>query len=209
VQAGSSTAPNATNGISIWREPYAIATDVVATANHVLGKPANLKEGWLIVADERNKIYSTKAVLCADASADTALLRVSGDGLKPLPISSDVELGEHAYCFSEPLKHRGYFSAGIVNRFYSEDPKESPSSERLNVSTDWAQGSSGSAISDDCGNVIGHVARIQTFNSMKDAKTGAQSPGTTLVLHEAIPAKVILNLVRITNEAAAKGRVGL
>ncbi len=183
---------------------YAIATDVVATANHVLGKPANLKEGWLIVADEQNKIYSTKAVLCADASADTALLRVSGVGLKPLPISTDVELGELAYCFSDPLRHRGYFSAGIVNRLYSEDPRLSPFSERLNVSTDWAQGSTGSAILDDGGNVIGHVTRIQTFNSMRDANTGAQNPGTTLVLHEAIPAKVILNLVKITNEAAAK-----
>lgn len=183
---------------------YAIAPDVVATANHVIAKPDTLKEGWLIVADEQNKLYPTKAVLGADATADTALLRVSGAGLKPLPISSDVELGAHAYCFSDPLRRRGYFSDGIVNRFYSDDPKRSLTSERLNVSTDWAQGSSGSAILDESGNVIGHVARIQTFNSIKDPKTGAQSPGTTLVLHEAIPAKVILHLVKLANEAAAK-----
>ena len=183
---------------------YAIAPDVVATAHHVLVKPENLKEGWIIVADEENKIYQTKAVLGADAGADTALLRVSGDGLKPLPIRADVELGEHAYCFSDPLRRRGYFSDGIVNRFYSDDPKNAPTAERINVSTDWAQGSSGSAILDECGNVIGHVAAIQTFNSMKDKNTGAQSPGTTLVLHEAIPSKVILHLVKRANGAAAK-----
>ena len=183
---------------------YAIAPDVVVTANHVLAKPDNLKEGWFIVADEQNKIFPTKAVLSADASADAALLRVSGDGLKPLPISTEVELGEPAYCFSDPLSHRGYFSIGVVNRFYSRDPKKAPTAERVNVSTDWAQGSSGSAVLDDCGNVIGHVGSIQTFNSMKDAKTGAAAPGTTLVLHEAIPAKVIQHLVKLANEAAAK-----
>ena len=51
---------------------------------------------------------------------------------------------------------------------------------------------------------LGRVARIQTFNSMKDTKTGDQGPGTTLVLHEAIPSKVILHLVKRANAAAAK-----
>lgn len=178
---------------------YAVAPDVVATANHVIDPPATLKEGWLIVANIDNEIYSTTAILGADAKADAALVRVIAGGLKPLPLRADVELGEPAYCFSDPLKHRGYFSAGIVNRLYSTDAKEDPSSQRLNVSTDWAQGSSGSAVLDEYGNVIGHVARIQTFNS-----NPAPSSGTTLVMHEAIPAKTVLNLVKRVNEAAVR-----
>ena len=178
---------------------YAVAPDVVATANHVIDPPATLKEGWLIVASTDNEIFPTTAILGADAKSDAALVRVVAGGLKPLPLRADVELGEPAYCFSDPLKHRGYFSAGIVNRLYSTDAKEDPSSQRLNVSTDWAQGSSGSAVLDEYGNVIGHVARIQTFNS-----NPAPSSGTTLVMHEAIPAKTVLNLVKRVNEAAVK-----
>ncbi|MDZ4404167.1 redoxin domain-containing protein [Prosthecobacter sp.] len=178
---------------------YAVAPDVVATANHVVEPPATLKEGWLIVANADNEIFSTTAILGADAKADAALVRVIAGGLKPLPLRAEVYLGEPAYCFSDPLKHRGYFSAGIVNRLYSTDSTEGSSSQRLNVSTDWAQGSSGSAVFDEYGNVIGHVARIQTFNS-----NPAPSTGTTLVLHEAIPAKTVLNLVKRTNEAAAR-----
>lgn len=178
---------------------YAVAPDVVATANHVIDPPATLKEGWLIVANSDNEIFSTTAILGADVKADAALVRVIAGGLKPLPLRAEVELGEPAYCFSDPLKHRGYFSAGIVNRLYSTDSTEGSSSQRLNVSTDWAQGSSGSAVFDEYGNVIGHVARIQTFNSNPPPSTG-----TTLVLHEAIPAKTVLNLVKRTNEAAAR-----
>jgi S1-C subfamily serine protease len=178
---------------------YAVAPDVIATANHVIEPPSTLKEGWLIVADENNEIFTTTAILGSDAKSDAALVRVVAGGLKPLPLRADVELGEPAYCFSDPLKHRGYFSAGIVNRLYSTDAKDDPSSLRLNVSTDWAQGSSGSAVLDENGNVIGHVARIQTFNSNPPPSTG-----TTLVLHEAIPAKTVLSLVKRVNEAAVK-----
>lgn len=178
---------------------YAVAPDVIATANHVIEPPAVLKEGWLIVADENDEIFTTTAILGSDARSDAALVRVVAGGLKPLPLRGDVELGEPAYCFSDPLKHRGYFSAGIVNRLFSNDAKEDPSSQRLNVSTDWAQGSSGSAVLDENGNVIGHVARIQTFNSNPPPSTG-----TTLVMHEAIPAKTVLNLVKRVNEASVK-----
>lgn len=178
---------------------YAVAPDVVATANHVIEPPATLKEGSLIVANADNEIFATTAILGADAKADVALIRVTAGGLKPLPLRADVDLGEPAYCFSDPLKHRGYFSAGIVNRLYSLDSAEGAASQRLNVSTDWAQGSSGSAVLDEYGNVIGHVARIQTFNS-----NPAPSNGTTLVLHEAIPAKTVLNLIKRVNESASR-----
>lgn len=178
---------------------YAVAPDVVATANHVIEPPATLKEGSLIVANADNEIFATTAILGTDAKADTALIRVIAGGLKPLPLRADVDLGEPAYCFSDPLKHRGYFSAGIVNRLYSLDSTEGASSQRLNVSTDWAQGSSGSAVLDEYSNVIGHVARIQTFNS-----NPAPSTGTTLVLHEAIPAKTVLNLIKRVNDSASR-----
>ncbi|MBL9182022.1 MAG: redoxin domain-containing protein [Verrucomicrobiaceae bacterium] len=178
---------------------YAVAPDVVATANHAIEPPATLKEGWLIVANADNEIFATTAILGTDAKADAALIRVIAGGLKPLPLRADVDLGEPAYCFSDPLKHRGYFSAGIVNRLYSLDSAEGAASQRLNVSTDWAQGSSGSAVLDEFGNVIGHVARIQTFNS-----NPAPSTGTTLVLHEAIPAKTVLNLIKRVNESASR-----
>lgn len=177
---------------------YAITPDVVVTVNHLLEPPATLKEGWLIVVDQAGQFHPTTAVIAANASLDAALVRVSGRAnLKPLAMRADVEQGERAFCYSDPLKRQGYFSDGIVNRFFSADGSNDPMQQRINVSTDWAQGSSGSAVLDECGNVIGHVARIQTFNSNPpDKNTHSPSNGTTLVLHEAIPASAILKLVK-------------
>ena len=182
---------------------YAIAPDVVVTAEHVLGLPQNLKEGWFIIADEDDKVYATDALLGFDKTSDTAIFRVNGGKFKALPLATEVEQGEAAYCYSDPLGHRGYFSDGIVNRFYFPKASSDPRSEIMNVSTSWAQGSSGSSIIDDRGNIIGHVARIQAFNSMRD-NDGKSVPGTTLVLHHATPSKVILDIVKSINAAAAE-----
>ncbi|MFN0076669.1 MAG: redoxin domain-containing protein [Prosthecobacter sp.] len=185
---------------------YAVAPDVVATANHVLEPPTALKEGWLILADERNELHAATAVLASDARMDAALVRVAAGGLKPLALRGDAVQGEKAWCYSDPLGNRSYFSDGIVNRIYASGGSKDPAMLRMNVSTDWAQGSSGAAILDDSGNVIGHVARIQTFpRATSSSNRPVQQPtGTTLVLHEAIAGKAVLQLVERTNAAAAK-----
>jgi hypothetical protein len=66
------------------------------------------------------------------------------------------------------------------------------------VSTDWAPGSSGSAVLDDCGNVIGHVS---TISSVRDEATpkaqdsSAEKPAA-MVFHEAVSARDVLLLTR-------------
>lgn len=81
---------------------------------------------------------------------------------------------------------------------------------RLNVSTDWAPGSSGSAVLDRCGNVIGHVSTISPLGEgprsapvppgKADGKNAAKADrfgGATLItLHEAAPARSVLSLAR-------------
>jgi hypothetical protein len=69
---------------------------------------------------------------------------------------------------------------------------------RLNVSTDWAPGSSGSAVLDECGNVIGHVANISTPRAetparTEDAKVPKPAP---IVFQEAVTARDVLRLIR-------------
>jgi hypothetical protein len=75
------------------------------------------------------------------------------------------------FCLSDPLDERGYFSEGIVNRFYwKRAPKgdleslDALKNLRVNVSTDWAPGSSGAAVLDQCGNAIGHVSTISPLS---------------------------------------------
>ena len=66
------------------------------------------------------------------------------------------------------------------------------------MSTDWAPGSSGSAVLDDCGNAIGHVVNIsstrdETAPKAQDAQT--EKPAAT-VFHAAVSARDVLLLTR-------------
>jgi Trypsin-like peptidase domain len=157
---------------------YAIATDAIATCHHcVEPKTGEMREGYLIGVDHRGEVFPVTAILAKSASMDAAILRVEGITLDPLPFNDNVAPGDPAFCYSAPLGQAGYFSEGIVNRFvYQGIPLRPPNDLkrlRVNVSTDWAPGSSGSAVLDQCGNAIGHVS---TMTPLSEGGRRVQAP---------------------------------
>jgi S1-C subfamily serine protease len=155
--------------------------------------------GHPVIALGDSDVHPVTGVLAADELTDTAIVRVSDGKLSPLPLSGDARVGDTAYCFSDPRGVRNFFSTGIVNRFFSrtDGPAGDPRLERVNISTDWAPGSSGSAVLDECGNAIGHVARIQPLSTNKsgsDSAHDAPAP-TVMTVNEAVPAKNVLRLL--------------
>ncbi|WP_395739591.1 redoxin domain-containing protein [Prosthecobacter sp.] len=184
---------------------YAIAPDVVVTAQHVVAPPARMKPGagYPVVVRGEKEVLNISGVLFAEESADTAILRVATKDLKPLALSHDVQVGDTAYCFSDPRDIVGHFSSGMVNRLHSPgtpSKASSPLLQRIDVSADWAPGSSGSAILDEYGNVTGHVARIRPlFGEPRPAapsdKPTPTQPPTLMTLNEAVPASVVLSLI--------------
>lgn len=160
---------------------YAIATNAVATCHHCVEPESTMREGWFIAVDSTGTVLPVTGVLARNKTLDAALLRVSGGSLAPLPLSTDVAPGDAAYCYSDPLRQMGYLSAGIVNRFYWLRGRRGAAGSldelkflRLNVSTDWAPGSSGAAVLDERGNVIGHVATIAPLT-----ETAPRAPAVT------------------------------
>ncbi len=196
---------------------YAITADVaVATCAHVIAPPPDMKEGWMVVVTEDDVVLPVTAVLACNVGTDCAIIRVKSDQpLTPLPLSLDVSPGDSVWCFSDPNGKRGYFSEGIVSRFVKRPfmrKKESnklpegtavPKPVWLETTTDWAPGSSGSALIDQFGNGVGHVSEIQTVVEdplpvkKKKAETTASQPlGTQMVFHQAIGAAEVLALVK-------------
>lgn len=188
---------------------YAIAGDALVTAFHVMAEPnaVKLEEAYPIVVLGDERIVPVTGVLAADSAMDTIVLRVSSTDLKPLALSADARTGDSIYCLSDPRGIRGYFSAGMINRHFSlRAGSTEPRYQRMHVSSDWATGSSGSAILDEYGNAIGHVVRIQSlFNADRSAGTenrAASKAATVLNLHEAVPAKSVLSLLAGKEEKA-------
>lgn len=51
-----------------------------------------------------------------------------------------------------------------------------------NVSTEWAPGSSGAAVIDECGNAIGHVSEISAHGEKTGQSGGTKAAGGTLIV---------------------------
>jgi S1-C subfamily serine protease len=188
---------------------YAIAAGgIVATCHHVIVPDEHeMKAGFLICADEAGRVHIVHEVLACDPDTDVAILR-TGAELPPLPLRTAVVPGEKVFLFSDPMGTRGFFSDGIVNRFASE-PVEGKATRRVvvDVSTDWAPGSSGAAVIDECGNVIGHVSTISTHDDFDDEPDAGAAPSpvepdvppgrsTLMAMHHATRAHDVLALVR-------------
>jgi hypothetical protein len=180
---------------------YPVAPDVVATCDHVIDNSMKMREGYLIVVDQEGNAYPVTSVIARSATMDAALIRVEGANFKPLALNGNVAQGASAFCYSSPLGQIGYFSEGIVNRFLWDKTYKGGDKGtldvarhlRVNFSTDWAPGSSGSAVLDEAGNVIGHVSQISGLGRGKNSQP-------MITLHTGIPA----HSVRLLAEADAE-----
>ena len=186
---------------------YALTSSgAVATCFHVVNPGPGIREACLVAVDDQETVLPVTEVLAANRDCDACIVRVRGGHFRPLPLNTHVYPGDTAYCYSDPAQHRDYFSAGIVNRFYQcsvtrPAGSRSPSGvtlTRINVSADWAPGSSGSAVLDDCGNGIGHVVSISTMRDEPDSKAqDSHVEGrAAIVFHEAVSARDVLLLIR-------------
>ena len=179
---------------------YITADGVVATAYHVVQTNRDMREGFLVVATEGGKILPVTEVLAGNKSGDTCLLRVKiAAPVKPLPLNTNVYPGDSVWCYSDPLDHSGYFSAGIINRFLGVHDSNKIQT-RMDVSTDWAPGSSGSAVLDVCGNVVGLVSEIEVesrpMETGNNRPRGGRRMEPLITFHHAARAAEVLALVK-------------
>lgn len=182
---------------------YYITSDgVVATCYHVVEPNPAHHEGFLIVATEDGMIYPVEAILAADKTIDVCILKVAvPKAVTALPLNTNVYPGDSNWCYSYPSKHPGYFSQGIVNRFFDSKEKKYRGT-RMEVSTDWSPGSSGAALLDVYGNAIGHVSTINTSGSVPKKEEGHTHPYQTYIVYNvAVPAAAVLSLIDPLHES--------
>jgi S1-C subfamily serine protease len=110
-------------------------------------------------------------VVAADTESDTCFVKIDATGLIPLPLRAGARTGERVYCLSHPGGYYFMFTQGMVarlnrrqNEVYDEHGRTNGLLTRpiefLNVTAEFAPGSSGAAIVDEAGNVVGQVASI-------------------------------------------------
>jgi len=176
------------------------ADGILCTNHHVASmteEEADKKAGtFLIAADSDGKVYPVLEILASDPEADTAFIRIDAKGLKPLPVRPGVRPGEKVFSMSHPEGEHYLFTEGIVARiareheFFEPGNEESKPSSRpllfVNVTTEYAPGSSGGPVVDKSGNVIAQIQSISEPVTDDKGDSELTAPVRTCVAAEEI-----------------------
>ena len=186
---------------------------VICTCCHVVrAEDEGVKESYLIAADDAGRVFPVQSVLAADTESDTCFVKIDAPGLKPLPLRTGVRAGERVYCLSHPGGYYFMFTQGMVarlNRKRNDVLDEHGHTNGLltrpilflNVTAEFAPGSSGAAIADEAGNVVGQVASIADAGEPPAGNTNAP-PSPSVPVRFCTATEEILRLTKSGNRPA-------
>jgi serine protease Do len=190
---------------------FAIAEDGVCVTNyHVLKdiiRPAdnNTDSVYFIVTPDR-KIYFMDGILAWSQNNDLAVFKVNtmGDRLSPIPLGNPAPVGAPVFCISHPIGYFYYFSKGMVSRNVLIDSLHasagySPHGKppiRMEITADYAIGSSGGPVLDRFGNLVGIISSTVTiFGGVADM-SGQQVAQPQMVVRDTAPVESLVNLLQ-------------
>jgi S1-C subfamily serine protease len=186
---------------------------VICTCCHVVqAEDEGVKESYLVAADDAGRVFPVQSVLAADTESDTCFVKINAPGLKPLPLRAGARAGERVYCLSHPGGYFFMFTQGMVarvNRKRNEVLDEHGQTNGLltrpilflNVTAEFAPGSSGAPIVDEAGNVVAQVASIADAGEPPVGNTNAP-PSPSVPVRFCTATEEILRLTRLDALAA-------
>jgi len=182
---------------------FAITADGVIATNHHVASSVSGEAMGVLTSDGR--FFPVVEVLATDKAHDVALLRVNAKDLAFLPLRDDAPAGTPIRCYSHPANTFGCISEGIITRYFKLNEPERNGAVFMQITADYARGSSGGPILDPLGNAVGMVASTSPVftapatpaPAAKDAKPVAQAtPSQQMVRHNCATARALLELVR-------------
>lgn len=177
----------------------AVTEDGVCLTNYhmvhpIVSKDANVSRGDSVyfVADRDGQCYPIVEVLSYDTNVDMAAVRVDtqGNKLDAIPLGDVAETGQHINLISHPKQMFYMYTQGYVTRNSIYNFADHPRLDLLEISADFAEGSSGGPILDDCGNLVAMVRGTNTIY-YDDSRTTPQ-----MVLKVTIPVKTLRKLLK-------------
>jgi S1-C subfamily serine protease len=179
---------------------FAITADGVIATNHHVAAGATGEAMGVITFDGR--FFPVVEVLAANKAHDVALLRIDAKDLIFLPLRDDAPAGSPIRCYSHPANTFGFISEGVISRYFKMNEPERNGSVFMQITADYARGSSGGPIIDPYGNAVGMVASTSPVftatpsphAAAKDAKP--TTPSQQMVRHNCATARALLDLIR-------------
>jgi S1-C subfamily serine protease len=169
---------------------FIASSGAFVTSYHVVDEP---RYETMIVMSGLGQVFPVREVLAADKEHDIAILRVEGRDLPALAIECSVQtMGSRVYVISHPYGHIYTMTEGIISRYCHLNEDEGPRN-MLEITADFAPGSSGAPVLDERGNVAGWVDNIR-FRAESGGSGSEGQPGISF--HQCGVAADVLSLIQ-------------
>jgi serine protease Do len=176
--------PNIAGGVVI--DP----SGVVVTNHHVMEAPKAEVFGVMTAGGE---VFPIVEVLAASKPDDLAVVRVKTDGRKLDAVAvapGDDPVGSEVRVISHPDGRFFTYSEGIVARYYFESAAKAP---RLQITADYAKGSSGCGVFNERGELMGIVS---STNSIYYTQENGDQKNLQMVVKSCIPIASLRKLLQ-------------
>ena len=167
----------------------------IVTAAHVV---ADLEDtDFATVMTRSEEVFPLAGIFAIDEDRDVAILKVDAENLTALPLAAtNPRPGTPIHVLSHPQGHFFLLTKGIVSRVLGD---EAAASERLQVTAEFATGSSGGPVVDQRGNLVGVVSSTITLYADKEEREDPQLVIRNCVaveeIHDILPPQAISNKV--------------
>jgi serine protease Do len=162
---------------------------IAVTNYHVVNNPKNLT---LVACTSDGKVYPVESVLAASEANDVAIVQIGGSGFKPLPVTANVPVGSDVYVISHPDGRFYTMASGIVSRYGTMMRRRNQRTPILQITAEYARGSSGGPVLGSDGSVVGMVSSTVSVYYNDDH---SKQEDLQMVVNECVPAAQILELI--------------
>lgn len=155
--------------VGTYATAWVIAADGVLVTNwHVF---EDLNKGEVFgAADIQGHVYPLTDFLGGDKTADVAFFRIAAKGLTPLPVSPTyADVGSWVAALSHPGDLFYVFTQGTVTRYSTNKTEDGRRERWMNVTAEFASGSSGAPILNKYGAVVGMATSTLSLDAVDDA----------------------------------------
>lgn len=185
------------------------ASGVAVTNYHVMDAKDNLT---VVAMTHDGRVLPVKEVLAADRGHDVAVIQLDvsgagdaagagdadGAGLEPLPLGAQARPGADVFVMSHPDNRFFSFTRGTVSRYYHAGPPRG-NATLMQITADFARGSSGGPVLDARGQAVGMVASTSSVYYNNDH---GEQKNLQMVFKECVTADAIRALVQQPQAAA-------
>lgn len=169
---------------------FVVSTNgIVATNYHVIDGD---KRRALGVMTEDGEVYDVREVLAANEAHDVALIRIDATGLTPAAFAENEPVGSGVSVISHPNSRFYSLTQGIISRYAHKFVNGDPVLQ-MEITADFARGSSGAPVFNNRGGVVGMVKSTSWIYYTREKGVSGK---LQMVVKNCVPSESILALFR-------------